>query len=1091
MVELLSKYKINIDHKSLDGWSNGNNPIITWDIDLVDNYIPAFHHIQNISALQVIKRRMLEVGKTYHLIFDIKFGTGYNSFCISMGTNNTGQIQVDGHYDFYITSTENDLSIVANITTECWLYNVIIEEVGFTSLELFPDVDILLNESVKEVKEYGQNKDSYTRQFNLPGTPINNIFFRNIFNINEDSLYDINQKSDASIVIDDITIKNGIIKLDEIINIGDNYNYTITFYGDLVGLFISAGEKLLSELDYSDINHTIDPLSMIYSWNFPGMIGTYSYDKYTYPYMCYGNSPFKGIRGSALDEEGCGLLVSDIFPSISKQYLFNKCLTSLGYSYESSVIDSNEFKEFVINYTNPEENLNQWYKVARMDYVAGENKFYTMSLDYNNGYPNINLYPVGDDMGKYNSGYGSLSTLQDGIISKFWEAGGSIRYCTPIKTLDVLYGWDIQDNFYIYENTKQELNNIIPGTYRCRKKGSYKMKMRIKNSGYRIMMFATQIPKSSVSCISITPQFPPGSLPISSFSVSSEKITWIKNLNNISPTDYWYNNDGLWVDIESPVLLCDEDDLIAFKYFGNGAGWGEIEYLEIYELGYGNGSYVDFSKVVPENIKIKDFLSDMFNNFNLFVMTDKDNPKKLYIEDYNTFYGSGKKVEIKIDTSKPFKRIPPRDYSARQIQLKYKESDDTYNDYYNDRISSYGYGSKILKVNDFNEDDVKEIKSNIFAATVLKDFGININNSERQFIYSDISNFGYDDSPVTYKQNTKTTPRFNFFKLCDVNSTYKKFRFENYVLNEYPYCGHIEDPFNIDNSMDINFETITQYNNINALMFTPNPQGMTNRNLYNLYWRNYLNNYLDKSAGLVEVYADLSLFDIFNIRLNDTIQIGDMNYYINKIIDYNCSQQGLMTKIELLKIVDSLALYEEFVAMLNGQIPPNTAMVNRNINLGDNNSIALTAARSFVLGNSCNISDDCSGISITGNFCSIGTNCKNVVISASEKVIIGSNVNNCKIDNCSNVNITAGVENISISNTSDITVTQSNISIINNNQISDGNIPTYPDIIDGGLDGNYDNFGFEIDIFDGGENSEVGQDGSRWNIIDGGLDGSY
>lgn len=1056
MIELLCRFKHYVDHKTLEGWGTTT----TWETNIVDNYIPSFHHTAFISASQTIKSQILTVDKWYNIQFDAVINnTGYTSYGIATGSNNSGQIQTGGHFNFILRATDAYLTIVANITTDVDIYNLVIEDIGFTPLDVFDDGDILLNFSVKDVKEYGQETDTYSKQFKLPGTPTNNKFFKYVFNINEDGLFDFNQYTKASIVVDDITIKNGIIRLDNVIKVGNFYNYELTFYGELVGLYADVGETYLSDLDFSDINHYATAAKVVASWDYPNTIGGISYSAFTYPYICYGNSPLDGIRGSAWHENGCGLLVSDLFPAISKRYLLNKIFETYNYTYSSSVIDGSDFKKLIIPFTNDEEKLNSWYKVLRVDTYPS------------NGYLDNNLvidilgnpftYHYSDyNTGKFGPyGYTTIRAGYDGIPSRKWSVyePNNFQYL-PYPTIPAIdefknYNYNFQED--AYNGTSQYFNNQIPGTYKCRKTGLYKlvMKFRIISISGSVRIFADRIPPLAVS------NFDNTSLP---YTVTYDMVIGSDTAELVGT--YTSPTNG-YITIEKEIY-CVKGELIAFKTVplnNSSSHWvATTEYIEIYELGYGNGSFVDFKNVVPQDVKIKDFLSDTFKEFNLFVKADNDVPNKLIIEDYIHFYsGTTYDLTQKIDLNKEIKISSPKDFSAKEILLKYKDGDDTWNKYYDEKISDKTYGSKFLKVNDFNEEDKKEIELKVFSPTVLKNYSKDtLTDNHYQFIYSDISNYDYLEQAVAYQQKTLTTPRLLYFKIQDINSTYKKFRFEFYVVNEYPYAGHMSEPFNLSGSTDCNFETLSVTpNGIRAMMFesiwgaSGGTQYNTNENLYNRYWRDYLNNYIDKNSRLVECYANLSVYDIQNIQLSDTIQIDETHYHINKIVDFSCSNKGQPTKLELLKIIDTLAEYETYTEQSFKVGSPDTSDINNNLQL-------LNGTISIGTNNSLNTSS-----------LKIGNN-----NNGSASVLRGNNNSGDEgtIINSDNINIKSGTTNVFIVGEDGLNINKSNSTYINGMIINDGVILTNNDVVDGGnvdTDGVFNPYKFnEYHICDSGEN---------------------
>jgi hypothetical protein len=114
-------------------------------------------------------------------------------------------------------------------------------------------------------------------------------------------------------------------------------------------------------------------------------------------------------------------------------------------------------------------------------------------------------------------------------------------------------------------------------------------------------------------------------------------------------------------------------------------------------------------------------------------------------------------------------------------------------------------------------------------------------------------------------------------------------------VTTYPMVHHMNDPFNA--SFDINFAICDFY-------YYPNI-GLTNNNLFNVYWRRTVNQI--NRGKMLSAYFDLDEDDIQTLRLNDKIRIDNSWWNINRIQDYNANSRTL-TKVELLSIDDELSL---------------------------------------------------------------------------------------------------------------------------------------------------------------------------------------
>ena len=243
--------------------------------------------------------------------------------------------------------------------------------------------------------------------------------------------------------------------------------------------------------------------------------------------------------------------------------------------------------------------------------------------------------------------------------------------------------------------------------------------------------------------------------------------------------------------------------------------------------------------------------------------------------------------------------------------------------------------------------------------------------------------------------------------MLGINPT-SSWSFEGTKFRAYPYLGHVDNPQ--APTYDINFgQTLGLYY----------PQTIvTNNNLYNIYWENFIEELSDRDSRIITAEFYLNPFDIADFKFNDNIFINDQYYKVNKIVNYDPTREALV-KIELIKSqyitvpkritgvtynpgnigLSSTrgirpVLYTGGVLTTTGNIPlkSGTIIAGRN-NTGSgvivgNNNIA-SSENTFVLGVNNNINAGTDGsISIGSN------NILSMGLSSSSKYVLGSNNTN-------------------------------------------------------------------------------------------------
>lgn len=108
--------------------------------------------------------------------------------------------------------------------------------------DLDPNVNIILNDSIKDAKDVGKIMTAYSSQFKLPASKNNNRIFKYFHNHN---------------VLNGFDFKKGYIKLNKV-NLKDNapLSYDVQFFGELTSLKDILGDADLKELtSLSKYNH--------------------------------------------------------------------------------------------------------------------------------------------------------------------------------------------------------------------------------------------------------------------------------------------------------------------------------------------------------------------------------------------------------------------------------------------------------------------------------------------------------------------------------------------------------------------------------------------------------------------------------------------------------------------------------------------------------------------------------------------------------------------------------------------------------------------------------------------------------------------
>ena len=126
-------------------------------------------------------------------------------------------------------------------------------------LDIFQDEEITINLSVQNLQDISKVFTDFTQGFTVPASPTNNGIFSHYYRLDVSGGFDARLRASARIEINSLPFRTGVIELDSVQLKGtEPYAYSLTFYGDVVGLTDLFGDDYLYDLDFSDYDHAYD-----------------------------------------------------------------------------------------------------------------------------------------------------------------------------------------------------------------------------------------------------------------------------------------------------------------------------------------------------------------------------------------------------------------------------------------------------------------------------------------------------------------------------------------------------------------------------------------------------------------------------------------------------------------------------------------------------------------------------------------------------------------------------------------------------------------------------------------------------------------
>jgi hypothetical protein len=222
-------------------------------------------------------------------------------------------------------------------------------------LDLLQDISTEFNYSIDDVNDFGSRNTSYSKTINISGTAINNRIFGFVFdlgnaNFTDNTLPNVNYNFNASksaqcrIFIDKVQIFKGTLRILEIVIDDKTIEYQCSVFGELGGFINTLGNKRLTDLDFSDYDHTYNIANIKSSWEVSGARGdnnSAAYGSgYFYPLLDYGN----------VSTDKVNFQVTAYRPALFLSEYLQKIFAGTDYTYSLDLLtgDQNLFNRIVI-----------------------------------------------------------------------------------------------------------------------------------------------------------------------------------------------------------------------------------------------------------------------------------------------------------------------------------------------------------------------------------------------------------------------------------------------------------------------------------------------------------------------------------------------------------------------------------------------------------------------------------------------------------------------------------------------------------------------------------------------------------------------
>ena len=311
--------------------------------------------------------------------------------------------------------------------------------------------------------------------------------------------------------------------------------------------------------------------------------------------------------------------------------------------------------------------------------------------------------------------------------------------------------------------------------------------------------------------------------------------------------------------------------------------------------------YIDMRTALPADTLQIDLLADLQKMFNLYFYQSPLDPTLIYIEPFNEFYTSGV-----VDWSQKSDEAQEMQITMGDLELR-KQFTFAYRNGGEALAKSYqatwqeGYGCRIFDTDNFY--GVGEQRIETKCATVIPaQYRTNIVLG-RTF---DVQ----DDGTLKTMKTGYRIAQYNYVQMTPSpsGSTETWYWVSNFGTNisgwvsgnTLPYIGHVDNPY--DPQQDLAFGMPKQ-----IYFALPDGQGgytpYTNNNLFNGYWKTYIEEIASKEAMTVQATFLLTVTDIASLDFRIPVYWHGVKWRLLEISDYRVGQ-NVMCRVTLRRILN-------------------------------------------------------------------------------------------------------------------------------------------------------------------------------------------
>ena len=749
-------------------------------------------------------------------------------------------------------------------------------------LEVKEGTSFPLNFQVGDIRDISSRKGNFSKTITLVGSKNNNDLLNHYYDVNIIAgTFNVNALTTCSVIQDGIPVmEDASLQLTAVkkVQITDGYEhhveYEVLVKDNKADFFTAINNLELTDIDFSDLNHTYDAFNVVSRFN---------------------NSVVDGFKYFLPGSGDTFYSTQEFKPAIFAKTYFDRIFQDAGFQYSWPDLAIDRFDRLIIPYNGDTDNFD--YNDYTVKANAGPNTytgtFFAGTAEFQNPQTIAGWTETEDPQNIYNPVTGVYSTPFNISSNNSQQYDYSVQIQYELRLVN-------SSGVTLYSGTNGFASPVF-----------FQPQLVLTQNGvvcYTTNLYTNPAPLNASPSVTYAVQSPTsvanGTTTILSQTAVCTMALTAQNLPQLSQGR---------LAIKVPRILYGQTNQPALSPIwrtgsatGPACASGQIKIqavitnIDISITPSNNivaiGGTIDVNDYVPKKIKQNEFIKGIFNMYNLYAEVDKSQPNLLNLIHRDDYYDAGKEVDWTLKLAKDREQslsfLP--ELTSKKLILTYAPDKDSPNETYTTATNQiYGQAEVV-----FDNEYVKDVttKPVLFGPTpiIRTPFGAYVPMIAGQAPKTNLR--------ILYDGTTRSCSPYHIYDYGTTGMT---------GVTSYPYVGHFDDPLNP--TFDINFATCSFY--------YYQPSSLTDNNLYNRYWRRTMGQI--NNGKMLTAFFNLKESDIQPLELNDKIRIDNSWWNINKVIDYNANGNEL-TQVELISIDNEV----DFMPFINPFGTPGVGLPN-------------------------------------------------------------------------------------------------------------------------------------------------------------------